>query len=190
MRASDWSTLVFWIESDTDVVEGRWIAQNSSFDLNILKKILKILRPKVDVWAHLGLNVKHGLNHTIWGSFESSWTLEAEKIIKKFCVQKWTFGNIWGLKFETPLNHTIWGSFERSWALENEKNNEKKFASINGRLNILEVEQAKSEPTQIFFVFFHQYSAWGFQLLFQSAEKVSRKTLMSRKTLKSSRYSY
>ena len=41
MQASDWSTLVFRIQSDTDVVERRWIAQNSSLDLNIQKKILK-----------------------------------------------------------------------------------------------------------------------------------------------------
>ena len=36
------------------------------------KNILKKFGPKVDVWAYLWLNVKSRLNHTIWGSFESS----------------------------------------------------------------------------------------------------------------------
>ena len=34
---------------------------------------------KVDVWAYFGLNVKIRLDHTIWGSFESSWALENGK---------------------------------------------------------------------------------------------------------------
>ena len=44
---------------------------------------MKKFGPKVDVWAYLGLNVKFRLNHTIWGSFESSWALENGRIMKK-----------------------------------------------------------------------------------------------------------
>ena len=80
MRASDWSTLVFRIQSDTDVVERRWIAQNSSLDLHIQKKnIKKFFSLEVDDRAYLGINVKNRLNHTIWCLFESSWALENEK---------------------------------------------------------------------------------------------------------------
>ena len=45
----------------------------------------KILRPKVDDWAHLGLNVK---SHTIWGSCESSRALGNEKNNEKNVSQK------------------------------------------------------------------------------------------------------
>ena len=80
----------------------------------------KKLRPKLDVWTYLGSKVKIRLDHTIWGSFESSWALENGKNNEKnFCDQKWTFGHIWG---KSRLNHTLWGSFESSLAPENGKN--------------------------------------------------------------------
>ena len=64
---------VFGFESDTDVGDRRRIAQNSFIDSNIPKKKLKKnFDQKVDFWAYLGLNVKIRLDHTIWGSFESS----------------------------------------------------------------------------------------------------------------------
>ena len=49
------------------------------------KKIMKkILRPKVDDWAHLGLKDKSPQYHTIWGSFESPWALGNGKNNEKY----------------------------------------------------------------------------------------------------------
>ena len=49
----------------------------------------KIVCPKVDDWAHLGLNVKSPQRHTIWGSFESSLALQNRKNNdKKMCSKK------------------------------------------------------------------------------------------------------
>ena len=47
--ASDWSRAFFGFKNDTDVAEGRRIAQKSSFDLYFPKKF----SPKVDVWAKI-----------------------------------------------------------------------------------------------------------------------------------------
>ena len=39
-----------------------------------------------------GVNFKRRQNHTIWGSFESSWLLEIGKIMKKISVKKMALG--------------------------------------------------------------------------------------------------
>ena len=55
---------------------------------------------------------------------------KTKKIMKKFCIQKGTFGHIWG-EISIVLKTIQYGAHSKahSKALENGKNNENKFAS-------------------------------------------------------------
>ena len=115
--ASDWSRAVFGFGSDTDVAERRRIAQNSSFDSNISKKNKKKIFVKKWVkTTYLGLNVKTPLNHTIWGSFESSWTPENRKNNEhKNCVQKMVLWRHVVKISEIAIERQNGGQIESSW---------------------------------------------------------------------------
>ena len=121
MWASDWSRLVCRLKNDTDIVEQRWIAQNS------LKKLSKN--------GHFGVpevNFKSPQNHTIWGSFESSWALENDKNNEKNCASKSGRLGIFGAKIrkKRPRKAKL-GSIESSWAQKHGENVKKIFKEIN-----------------------------------------------------------
>ena len=107
MRASDWSTLVFTIQSDTDVVERRWIAQNSSFDPNIPKKIWKKLLSKNGRLGIFGVKCQNSAkpyNKVLIRKLLGP--RKRKKIIKKILrlkVDDWAY---LGSNFKTPLDHT------------------------------------------------------------------------------------
>ena len=65
-----------------------WGSFESSWAVENGKNNEKILCPKVDDWAYLGLNVQSPLNYTISGSFESSFALQNGKNNEKNCPQK------------------------------------------------------------------------------------------------------
>ena len=117
MLASCWSKTVFQLKNDTDMVERLRIAQNSSMTLIFRKNKKKC--PKMDILASRVLNFKSHLNHTIWGSFESSWALVNGKNNEKNCVQKRHLVAMW-LKFKKSpkkgkmgLNQKLVGSKRR-----------------------------------------------------------------------------
>ena len=83
---------------------------------NKRKKIMrKILRSKLDVWAYLVLNFKSPLNHTIRGSFESSWTSENGKNEQKNYVQKMALWRHAAKISEIAIERQKGGSIESSW---------------------------------------------------------------------------
>ena len=86
---------------------------------------MKKIRPEVDVWAYLGLNVKIRLNHTIWGSFESAWALENGKNNEKNFVSKSGRLGTFGFKCQKSSTPYYMGLIRMLLGPRKRKNNEK-----------------------------------------------------------------